>query len=144
MTAWEAQDSLLLTRLHALPPNTPMYTSAITLGEIAAGHEMTPGDLLRRHQVRQFLNLNIIPDSVSISHYTESYYGRIMGRIWKMRSPASTKSSSDAHLVQLGINMNDVWIVSCAWEHGLTLLTTDKMSVIRAATPEVTFDNWLI
>lgn len=141
--AWEAQSPVLIAKLKSLPENTLVFTSAITLGEISAGHEMTSGDPQRRHLVRQFLNLNIIPDSLVISHYTQSYYGRIMGRIWKRSPPSKAGVRSDAHLVQLGVDMNDVWIVACAWEHGLTFLTTDTMAAIRVVTPEVTFENWL-
>jgi predicted nucleic acid-binding protein len=142
VTAWEAGNQVLIAKLNALPMNTLVYASAITLGEISAGHEMTPGDLQRRHQVRQFLNLYIIPDAVSVSHATESYYGKIMGRIWQRTPPASANTATDVHLVRLGVNMNDVWIVACAWEHGLTLLTTDSMTAIRNVMTEVTFDNW--
>jgi predicted nucleic acid-binding protein len=143
VTEWEAGNSVLLAKLASLPQDTLVCTSAITLGEISAGHEMTSGDPQRHYQVRQFLTLNIVPYAVSISHYTESYYGQIMGRIWRRSSPPTAKVSSDAHLVQLGVGINDVWIVACAWEHGLTLLTADKMTVIRDVTPEVAFDNWL-
>lgn len=142
VTAWEAQNPTLLAKLKTLPTNTLVCTSAITLGEISAGHHMTRGDAARRHQVKQFLNVHVLPYAVSISHYTESYYGQIMGRIWKQIPPAKASISSDAHLLALGVDMNDVWIVACAWEHGLTLLTTDNMTHIRAVTEEVTFDNW--
>jgi predicted nucleic acid-binding protein len=144
LTAWEAGNQVLIAKLSSLPTNTLVFTSAITLGEISAGHEMTSGDLQRRHLVKQFLNLYVIPWEVPISQATQSYYGQIMGRIWKRNPPSKASISSDAHLVALGVNMNDVWIVASAWEHGLTLLTTDNMTVVREATPEVTFENWLI
>ena len=145
VTAWEGQNPTLIAKLDSLPKNTLVYTSAITLGEISAGHEMTTGgDLHRRHMVRQFLNLYVIPDAVPISHATESYYGQIMGRLWKRHPPPKADVSTDAHLLTLGININDVWIVACAWEHGLTLLTTDNMKAIRDVTPEVTFENWCV
>lgn len=142
VTAWEAHNAALIARLDALPKNSLVYACVITLGEISAGHEMTSGDLQRRHQVRQFLNLYVIPEALPITLYTESYYGRIIGRIWK-RYPPPRDKSVDRHLVDLGVNVNDVWIVACAWEHGLILLTTDNMRHVRDVTPEVTFDNWL-
>jgi tRNA(fMet)-specific endonuclease VapC len=145
VAAWEVQNQSLIGKMNSLPPNTLIYTSAITLGEISAGHEMTGGDALRHHRVRQFLNLYIIPTSLPISHYTESYYGEIIGRIWKRTPPAKGSISTDAHLVNLGVNINDVWIVASALEHGLTLLTADKMACIRTifTASEVTWDNWL-
>jgi len=145
VTEWEAQNPVLVARVKSLPTTDMIFTSAITLGEIAAGHEMTPGgDLHRRHLVRQFLNLNCIPNTVSVSHYTESYYGKIMGRLWKRKPPASRSVPTETHLRNLGVDINDVWIVACAWEHGLTLLTSDSMTPIRDVTPEVTFENWCV
>ena len=75
VTAWEGRNAALISRLDALPKNTLVYACVITLGEIEAGHEMTSGDLQRRHQVRQFLNLNVIPDALNITLYTRWYYG---------------------------------------------------------------------
>jgi predicted nucleic acid-binding protein len=143
VTAWEEKSPALIAKIESLPKNTLIYTSAVTLGEISAGHEMTaPGDAQRRHLVKQFLNLYIIPYAVSVTHATESYYGQIIGRIWKGTPPPKATISTDAYLVSLGVNINDVWIVACAWEHGLILLTADNMSAIRNVTPEVSFENW--
>jgi predicted nucleic acid-binding protein len=89
------------------------------------------------------LALNLIAYTVSISDATESYYGQIIGRIWKQTPPAKPSISTDAHLVNLGVNINDVWIVASAWEHGLILLTADKMACIKAVVAEVTWENWL-
>ncbi len=142
VTALEAGNQVLLTNWNALPDNTLVFTSAITLGEIAAGHEMIPGDLQRRHQVKKFLELYFIAQAVCVSYTTESYYAQIMGRIWRRNPPHKASVTTDEHLVARGINVNDVWIVACAWEHGLILLTTDKMAAIKDVTPEVKFENW--
>ena len=143
VTAWEAGNQSLIAKVKSLPTNNLIYTSAVTLGEISAGHQMTTGDAQRHHKVRQFVNLNLIPSVVPISHYTQDYYGDIIGRIWKQTTPSNPKTSTDSHLVQLGVNINDVWIVALAWERGLILLTDDKMSCIKLVVPEVTWENWL-
>ena len=142
VTAWEANNPNVLAKVQSLPQDTLLCTSAITLGEMSAGHHMANGDPHRRHLVRHFLTIYVIPYAVPISHSTELYYGQIMGRIWRAKPPASDKVSTDRHLVEIGVNINDVWIVACAWEHGLILLTTDKMTLIRDVTPEVKFENW--
>ena len=109
-----------------------------------AGHEMTPGDPRRRQAVNQFLNVYVIPNAIEIKHSTRSYYGQILGRIWKARPPASDKTSTDKHLFDhLGANLNDIWIVASAWEHGLVLLTKDRMALIRPLVTEVTYDCWI-
>jgi predicted nucleic acid-binding protein len=144
VVAWEAGDATLMARLDSLPKNTLVCTSAVVLGEVAAGHYMTDGDLQRRHQVGQFLHIWVIPYVVAVSATTDSYYGKIMGRLWKMPPLPKVGTKTDAHLVSLGVDHNDVWIVACAWEHNLILLTTDNMTNIRNVTPEVTFENWLV
>jgi len=146
VVAWEEGNANLLARLQSLPKETVVCASAVTLGEISAGHEMTSsGDPHRRHLVKRFLTIYVIPYIVVVSHSTELYYGKIMGRLWKRTPPARPNISTDSHLVNtLGINVNDVWIAACAWEHGLVLLTTDSMTAIRNVTPEVTFDNWCV
>jgi predicted nucleic acid-binding protein len=143
VTEWEAGNQSPIAKVKSLPNSDLIFTSAITLGEISAGHQMTAGDPQRHHRVKQFLNVYLIPAEVSITHYTESYYGRILGRIWKQTPPARSNISTDAHLVSLGVNINDVWIVAAAWEHGLVLPTADAMSSIKAVVPEVTWENWL-
>ncbi len=143
VVAWETEKAVLLAKLKSLPPKTLVCTSSITLGEISAGHEMTTGDPKRRHEVRAWLNIYVIPYVVDVRHATAHYYGQIIGRIWKRTAPAKASISTDAHLVSQGVNINDVWIVACAWEHGLTLLTTDKMDCIRQVVSEVTWGNWL-
>lgn len=135
LNAWEAENLAFTAKLNSLPKNTIVCTSAICLGEMSAGLYMTSGDPQRRHQVRQFLSREVIPYVIAVSATTDSYYGQIMGRLWKITPLPKPRTSTDAHLVSLGVNVNDVWIVACAWEHNLTLLTTDKMAKIREVTP---------
>jgi predicted nucleic acid-binding protein len=144
VTAWEANDAKILVKMTSLPPGqTLVFTSVITLGEIAASFEMTSGDPKRRHAAANFLNIYAIPYAVNVTPYTRGYYGQIVGRIWKKWSPASSSKKTEVHLVSLGVDINDVWIVACAWEHGLILLTTDAMTNIKSVVPEVTWDSWL-
>jgi predicted nucleic acid-binding protein len=66
-----------------------------------------------------------------------------MSRIWKRHSPSRGSISTDLHLANLGLNINDVWIMAVAWEHGLIMATTDKMERIRESVSEVEWENWL-
>jgi len=144
VVAWEGGNPALMAKLDAMSKDNLVCTCAIVIGEMSAGHYMTDGDPRRRHQVRQFLNIWVIPYVVEVRATTESYYGQIVGRLWKVPPLPKSSTDTDAHLVSLGVNVNDVWIVACAWEHNLTLLTADKMAKIREVTPEVTFENWLV
>lgn len=133
----------VVAKLTSLPANTQIRASTITLGEIEAGHEMTvTTNQRRRDECIAFIQANFVPNALPISHSTGYYYAKIMGRIWKRYPPANGSISPDRHLASHGVNVNDVWIVASALEHGLTFLTNDKMSCIRLDTPEVTWDNW--
>jgi predicted nucleic acid-binding protein len=144
VAAWEEDNPSVLAKMTSLPKETLIFASAITLGEIEAGHQRTQGDPRRRQRVKDFLNIYVIPNAVKISHTTALYYGEIIGRIWKRHSPAKPAIKTDAHLVNLGVDINDVWIVACAWEHGLTLVTRDAMSCIKEVViPDVQWESWL-
>jgi predicted nucleic acid-binding protein len=133
----------MVAKLKSLPANTQIRASTITLGEIEAGHEMTvTTDLKRRNEFIAFVQAKFVPNALPISHSTGYYYAKIMGRIWKRFPPAKSSISPDLHLATHGVNVNDVWIVASAWEHGLIFLTNDKMKCIRPQTPEVTWDDW--
>jgi tRNA(fMet)-specific endonuclease VapC len=143
VSALAARNKSIMAKLAALPANTPIYASTITLGEIAAGHEMTVStNQAKRNSAIAFVNSVFVPNALQVSHSTGAYYGKIIGRIWRNNQPASSNISTDKHLVSMNVGVNDVWIVALAWEHGLTLLTTDKMTCIKSQVSEVTWDNW--
>jgi predicted nucleic acid-binding protein len=139
------KDQKIYSRVVGLPAETQIYACAITLGEIGAGHAMTATtNQTRRNEVIAFINKEFVPNSLNITHSTARYYGEIMGRLWKKYPPAKSSISTDAHLCNLKVNVNDIWIVASAWEHGLTLLTADQMAYIRSvvSTAAVTWDDW--
>ena len=143
VTALAGKRPSIVARLTALPTNTQIRASTITLGEIEAGHEITvTTDQRRRNEIIAFIQSEFIPNALPISLSTGYYYAKIMARIWKKYPPAKGNISPDLHLATHGVNINDVWIVASAWEHGLTFLTNDKMAVIRPLVPEVTWDDW--
>ena len=75
---------------------------------------------------------------------TKAVYRDINGRIWKKHTPANFKIKTERHLVNLGVDINDVWIVAVAWKHGLVFVTTDKMTCIKeAVSKEVQFGCWI-
>ncbi len=124
-----------------------MRICAITLGEIAASRDTTTTtNQRRRDEEDAFIKANLLPNLLPISHSTGIYYGLIIGRLERSYPSPSPKTRTEYHLVaRLGIDINDVWIVASAWEHGLTLLTTDKMDCIRQVVKatEVKFDTWV-
>jgi predicted nucleic acid-binding protein len=101
----------------------------------------TTANQKKRDSVISFINSVFVPNALPVSQSTGVYYGKIIGRIWRSTKPQAC-TTTDKHLVSLNVDVNDVWIVALAWEHGLTLLTTDKMACIRSQVSEVTWDNW--
>ncbi len=143
VTAYEGKRPSFLAKLKSLPANTQLRACTITLGEIAAGNEMTVStNPKRRNDFIAFINSEFVPNALPISHSTGYYYAQIMGRIWKKIPPVKKGISTDLHLASNGVNVNDVWIVASAWEHGLTFLTNDAMTCIKTETPEVTWEDW--
>jgi predicted nucleic acid-binding protein len=143
VNAWENRDAGFIGRLRETPAENLLWVSAISIGELESGHRITATtDAARRAEANAFIHAQILPFCLDVTHSTRTYYAQILERIWRKYPPASGKRT-EMHLAEKGVDMNDVWNVAAAWEHGLIFLTTDKMAVIREAAPEVAFDSWV-
>jgi predicted nucleic acid-binding protein len=132
-----------MAKLRLMPTDTQYRACAVTLGEIEAGHVMsTSTNEGRRDEFAKFVIDHYRYCALEIAASTTESYSLIMGRIWQRHRPANKKTRTDAHLVGLGIDMNDVWMAASAWEHNLIMLTSDAMSCIREAIPELQFECW--
>jgi predicted nucleic acid-binding protein len=134
-----------MQKVASLPANTQFRACAITLGEFEGGHLITQStDQQKRDDATAFLNKVFLPHALPVSISTRLYYAQIIARIWKGQGPAKASTKTERHLVvTLSIDINDVWVAAVAWEHGLVLVTTDKMECIRKAVPEVQLECWL-
>ena len=135
----------ITAKVKSLPPDTQLRVCAITLGEYEVGHRITATTHPAKRAaatavfVREFL-----PNSLNVSLSTRLYYADLVERIYKHNpKPASGRMKTETYLLKLGVDINDVWIVAVAWEHGLTFLTSDNMLCIRNAVPELTWDCWI-
>jgi predicted nucleic acid-binding protein len=144
VSAWANKHPQFLHRLRDVPPETPIRACAISIGELEWGHRTTKTtDLEARARAMRFITQEIYPHaSLDITLRTRTYYADILERIW-LKHPPNIGRPTEGHLARLGVDINDVWTVASAWEHGLTFLTTDNMSAIRQSAPEVVFDSWL-
>ena len=146
VSALGAGNARIMQEINSLPPSTLVRVCTITLGEVEAGHQMTmTTNPQRRNEVIQVINARLLPLALPVSSSTRIYYAQIISRLWHQHPPPNHRTKTEKHLVSLGIDINDVWIVAVAWEHGLTLLTTDGMDKIRAVVSEteVKFGSWL-
>jgi predicted nucleic acid-binding protein len=143
-------DATFKSRLEVAPPETLFWISAISLGEIEASYKITNRDPEVVKRFNKFLRETFMYGSsenslvLMIDEMSRTYYAEVVSRIWKNVPPSTGKVRTEAHLVAHGVDINDVWIFSTAFKHNLTLLTTDRMEVIRNAVPEVVVENWLV
>ena len=141
--AWENKNHGFSERLRKVPASAPMYVSAVAIGEIEWGHIVTePTDTARRSEAKRFMVEHVLSLCLNVTATTADYYTRILAEIWRRHPPAKHRGT-ERHLVENGVDINDVWAVASAWEHGLVFLTRDGMPVIRESAPEVAFENWV-
>jgi predicted nucleic acid-binding protein len=143
--AYFRQVPSVIAKIRSIPADWPIMVSNITMGEIAAGHLMThTTNPQKRDDYNKFLIDNFLHRSAEVSYTTRIYYARIMGTIWRLHAPGSNRIRTERHLVDLGVDINDVWTVAIAWEHNLIFVTTDAITCIREAVEDnVTFECWL-
>lgn len=138
------QEPGIMARYNAVPIDWQIRTSTITLGEIEAGNLLAhPADAQKQDDLNQFLNEYFISTALPVSVATRIDYGILLARILEKHPRPSPSIKLRKHLYGLGVDMNDLWIVSIARERNLTVCTSDEMAVIREAAHDVDFDCWL-
>lgn len=144
VTAWETANATFMAKLNQKPPECLIYVSAITFGEIQWGLAVTTStDTARRKQFDAFVARELWHFVLDVSAPVALAYADILARLWRAHPPAKADTKTDAHLVSLGVDVNDVWLVATAKERNLTVLTQDKMTHVRGVVPEVTFECWI-
>jgi predicted nucleic acid-binding protein len=143
--AYCRKEPSVIQKLRAIPVDWPLRVCTVTLGEIEAGHLMTQTtDQTKRDEYVECVTREFLPYALPISIHTRLNYAKIIGKIWSLHPPANPKKKTEQHLLDLGVDINDVWAVASAWEHNLTFVTADKMACIREAVGDsVRFDCWL-
>lgn len=138
----------------ARPPESPLYVSAVTLGEILYGHAGDPGgEKPRRAQYRTFISTRF-PQTLPVSEHTAIPYGEIRAAVankWPPKGGWNKKKRAEElydpiAARELGIDENDLWPVAQAVERNLVLVTTDKMTRIQEAVVTIhksfRVENW--
>jgi len=134
--------------------DSPLYVSAITLGEIEFGHALNPaGAGAKRDEFVAFVRRQL-PQILQVSKHTAEPYGCIRAKLAERFPPEGgwTKKIRPEQLYdpvaaqKLGIDENDLWIVPQAVERNLVLVTSDKMARIHEAVCELysdfRFEDW--
>lgn len=119
--------------------DSPVFVSAITLGEVAYGLGVSPAIDPQRHaQVRAAMTGYEV---LRIDHHTGETYGVIRAALFARYSPRDVRGrlqkKTPEDLVEpttgkaLGIQENDLWIVSTAVQYDLQLVTSDRAEGMR-------------
>ncbi len=142
--AFFRKEPSIVQKARTIPAEWLIWVCSITLGEIEAGHRMThTTNQLIRDEYTKFVKENFTGFTLDVTEHTRDYYADIMGKIWQ-NHPPNPKKKTEQHLLDLGVDINDVWAVAAAWEHGLTFVTKDRMACIKdAVADEVLFDCWI-
>jgi tRNA(fMet)-specific endonuclease VapC len=120
-------------RLGALG-DAPIFVCSITIGEVAYGLGISPAIDPARHALvrRNLLSFQVL----SVDRHTADVYGQIRAALFVQYSPRDSRGrmrmKAPEDLIEsttgktLGIQENDLWIVSVAVQYNLRLVTGDQ------------------
>lgn len=139
------QEPKVMARRNTIPPEHLVRVCTITLGEIEAGNLITTTtNQLKRDAFLAYVYEEFLPYAIEVRTTTRTYYAQIIERILKNYPKSTPDKKTERHLVELGVDINDVWIAAVALEHGLVLVTNDGMKHIKGVIePDLEFDDWL-
>ena len=142
------------TAAEARRSDSPLYISAITLGELEYGHAAAPaGAAPDREAFTQFVGEEL-PQTLPVSRDTAEPYALIRAALFERFGPRPKKGNKKRAEElcypttgrELGIDENDLWIVAQAAERNLVLVTHDKLVRIQDALqdiePCVRIEDW--
>jgi predicted nucleic acid-binding protein len=138
------------------PADSPLYVSAVTLGEIEYGHAFNPaGAGAKRDEFIAFVRQRL-PQILPVSKHTAEPYGLIRAKLAEKFPPPGgwRKKVRPEQLYdpvaarELGIDENDLWLVAQAVERNLVLVTSDKMAriweAVQGVFPSFQLENWAV
>ncbi len=146
-----AQHEPVAQHIQELPEATPLMISAITLGEIEFGLQVSKVTTQEQEAFRVFINVNL-PMVLDITKTTRIYYGMLRAGMFEKYAPNAKRRGGlrPEQLIdpitsrELGIQENDIWIAAQALEYNLVLVTNDKMDRIRDVGEDLRVENWTV
>lgn len=129
------------SRVRALPKGTPLFVSAITLGEIEYGHRVASRETLPVQERYVEFVREKLPHVLDVRPSTAAPYGELRALLFERYAPSGKRSGlrpeqlvDPISSVELGIQENDLWIAAQAIEYNLVLVTHDKMAHLAEST----------
>lgn len=118
--------------------NDPVYISAVSVAESEYGLNLNPLPVHLQQNIRSVIrSYQVLP----IDHHTAPIYGKIRAALFNTYAPRNSRNQITTryveHLrertsgVQLGIQENDLWIVSVAVQHNMIFATADTAGGIH-------------
>ena len=127
--------------LDEINENDRVYISVITLSEIRFGLELArPQDLSpnRKKEIQDFVNRYSV---LGVDKNTSMLYGKIRSDLFKKYAGRDSKNKVRVGSVEslreltsereLGIQENDLWIVSVAIQHNMKFVTADSRGSMK-------------
>lgn len=128
-----------------------LHISVVSLGEIEYGESRprrrSPVDEQSGREYLAFVHEQF-PFPLDIRRSTASIYGEVRGLLFgkyagRKRSLRPEQLVDPDTALMLGVQENDIWIVSQALEHNLVLVTGDKMTHLMGVVgPRLRVENW--
>jgi predicted nucleic acid-binding protein len=115
---------VLRARVAALPSDTAIYTSVISVGELAVGIQLAPPEHRERLRTRTQEMLGRFREILEVTPRVAERYGALVAQV-----PPG-----------LHIGQNDYWIAAIAGTHDLMVITNDPDF---DRVPGIPKDNWL-
>lgn len=91
----------------------------------------------------RIITQELLTFAVPVDDRARFEYGQTVESILR-KYPKTPNARTEAHLVSVGVDMNDVWIASVALQHNMTLLSADGMAKICECRPDMRIENWLV
>lgn len=110
LVALQWDDPVAVRKVQSLEPDTILFTSAITLGELVYGLHRVPPPKREELEARLHHALELVVDILPVTPEVARKYGEIKANLAAKGRPIPT---------------NDVWIASIALVHNLTVISAD-------------------
>jgi len=133
-----------------------IFISAITIGESEYGLRTAPKAApSQQAEARSVIN-SFLPGLVlSVdTDVAREHYSNLRAKLFTKFAPKNARGTAKTNFIgewidpvsqkALGVQENDVWIVSVAMAYNLTLVSSDKMARIREVVGSaLSYENWL-
>ena len=149
------QHECVVRHIQELPEATPLMISAITMGEIEFGLQVskvnTPEQEASQEELRAFIDTNL-PMVLDVTKAIRVYYGLLRASVFEKYAPNAKRRSGlrPEQLIdpvtsrELGIQENDLWMAAQALQYNLVFVTNDKIERIREVCADLQIENWTV